>query len=266
MALYRSVGTAADLPAVGTGRESGTYDFKASVDPAKKVELAKDVAAFANATGGVILVGAEEDRDLGTLKRYVPMDEGRAETVTVAYDLAVAEFCRPQPVIDAVKVKVPAPFDGMAVAINVNATPLGPVGVRWNNDPKCAAWAFPLRTTRHTTHLSPTELAMLMVPEIRRAAILLDSIPLDQRKEVILLSDVDMRMGPPGFRVTIIEIDPSLTTFEIEITSPMHKPGIRLTLPIDCVQSVWRQDPTHWVVAVAGGFHGFDDGTVFVPR
>ena len=76
VALFRPVATTADLPALSAGRESGTYDFKGSVDLAKKRELAKDVAAFANATGGVILIGAEEDKDAGTLRRYAPMDEG----------------------------------------------------------------------------------------------------------------------------------------------------------------------------------------------
>jgi hypothetical protein len=268
VALFRPVATTADLPALGAGRESGTYDFKGAVDPTpgpKRRELAKDAAAFANATGGVVLVGAEEDEETGTLRKYNPMPEGFAESVKAAYDSAVADLCRPQPVIDAVRVKAPAPFSGYVVAVNVNPTPLSPVGVRWIEDPKNAAWAFPLRTTTHTAHLSPTELAMLMVPEIRRAAILLDSIPLDQRNEIVLLSDTADPFGSPGFRVTLVAIDPTLTSFTVDVTSPGHKPG-RHTLPVDCVRSVWRQDTTHWIIAMAGRFSGFDRTILFVPR
>ncbi|HEY6476697.1 MAG TPA: ATP-binding protein [Polyangia bacterium] len=123
MALFKPVVTSADLPLEGTSRESGTYDFKRTVDPAKKRELAKDVAAFANAMGGVVLVGADEDRDTGTLREYAPMPEAFAESVKAAYDRAITEFCRPQPIIDAVRVKAPPPASGYVVAINVNPTP-----------------------------------------------------------------------------------------------------------------------------------------------
>ncbi len=69
MALYHPVATLADLP-IDTGRETGTYDFKQTVDPKNKRELAKDVAAFANATGGAGAVGAIEDTEKGTLQEY----------------------------------------------------------------------------------------------------------------------------------------------------------------------------------------------------
>lgn len=55
-----------------TSRESGTFDFKEAPDPPHARELAKDVAAFANALGAVIIVGTVEDKKHGTLGRYRP--------------------------------------------------------------------------------------------------------------------------------------------------------------------------------------------------
>jgi hypothetical protein len=263
MALFKPVATAADLPAVGESRESGTYDFKRTVDPAKKRELAKDVAAFANATGGVVLVGADEDRDTGKLREYAPLPEALAESIKAAYDVAITEFCRPQPVIDAVRVKAPPPASGYVVAVNVNATPLGPVGVRSADDPKCPSWAFPLRTTTHTAYLTPTELAMLMVPEIRRVAILLDSIPQDQREKVYLLHVTDSPYGA-AIGVTLREVDPDLTTFLVELTDKGSIGGT-ITLPVDCVRSVWRRDSTHWNVFMSGSFSKRNGALLFVP-
>ncbi len=49
---------------------------------------------------------------------------------------------------------------------------------------------------------------MLMVPNIRRAVILLDAIPLDQRQEIVLHDNVDHTpaLGGPGFECTLLEI------------------------------------------------------------
>lgn len=248
MALFRPVATTADLPALGEGRESGTYDFKGSVDAGKKKELAKDVAAFANATGGVILVGAEEDRETGSIRKYAPMDEGRAETVKAAYDSAVVDLCRPQPVIDAVRLKAPEPFDGFVVAVNVNPTPLGPVGVRWNDDPKCPNWAFPLRTTTHTAYLSPTELAMLMVPEVRRVVILLDSIPSAQRESVSIFHTRGTGTSPVV--VTIRNVDSTTVTVENFVKGSGRA---EMLLPVDRITSVWRLSADRWGIALNGG-------------
>jgi hypothetical protein len=256
VALFKPIADPADLPPLGAGRESGTFDFKGSVDPAKKRELAKDVAAFANATGGVVLVGAVEDPETGRLREYAPMPEAFAESVKAAYDLAVANLCRPQPVIDAVRVKAPSPFDGFVVAVNVNPTPVGPVGVRWVDDPKCPSWAFPLRTTTHTAYLTPTELAMLMVPEVRRVMILLDSIPPAEREDLQIFHN---RQGHPSAmqntsplpaRLTKVDI----TTITVDRSVP-HRGRVESTLPIDRVTSVWRDGTDRWAFALDGGIY-----------
>jgi hypothetical protein len=261
VALFRVITTPADLPPKGTGRENGTFDFKgkSEVDPDDQRELAKDVAAFANALGGVLLVGAEEDKKTHTLGQYNPMKLAAAETLKVAYELAVAQRCHPQPVFDVVRIEVGPPLVGHVVAVNVYPIPLGPVGVRWDTDKKGPSFAFPLRTASQTHYMTPTELAMLMVPEIRRVAILLDSIPLDQRADVMLLArsvapDVDPRT------VTLEGVDRELTT------AFFSRSGEKIRLPLDRIQSVWRRDDRPWCVAVDGAFAVADNTLVVIPQ
>ena len=58
---FKPVLSITDLPTVGTSREAFNYDFKCTVagtKPTTHAEMAKDVASFANASGGTILVGA----------------------------------------------------------------------------------------------------------------------------------------------------------------------------------------------------------------
>jgi len=104
VALFRPVLKTADLPEIGTARETGTYDFKGSADPTDPRELAKDVAAFANAFGGVVLVGAVEDEQTHTLKEYSPLPRAVADKLTTAYELAVRDRCDPPPLVDIVPV------------------------------------------------------------------------------------------------------------------------------------------------------------------
>jgi predicted HTH transcriptional regulator len=65
---YSRIGTANDLPPAGPlnnrSREKSDLDFKTFVEQAKSWENAKDVAAFANALGGVLLIGADDSTGL----------------------------------------------------------------------------------------------------------------------------------------------------------------------------------------------------------
>jgi hypothetical protein len=88
----------ADLPLVGEAFETGGVDFKGKIDESDHRELAKDVAALANSTGGTVLVGAFEDG--GRLGIYKPMDSAQAARIKDAYERSVRDLCSPSPVID----------------------------------------------------------------------------------------------------------------------------------------------------------------------
>jgi predicted HTH transcriptional regulator len=64
-----------ELPAPATANERATLDFKRA-PTTSRVENAKDVAAFANACGGTIIVGAVAKGEL--LLRYEPLSLSEA--------------------------------------------------------------------------------------------------------------------------------------------------------------------------------------------
>jgi hypothetical protein len=243
MALFRTITTSADLPNPGTGRETGTFDFKGSADPTNQRELAKDIAGFANSLGGVVLVGAVEDSTTGTLLRYNPMGTATAEALKRAYELANSQRCQPTPVVDVVRISLPSPASGDVVVVNVYPTPMGPVGVRWDSDKGGPSFAFPLRTATQTQFLTPTELAMLMVPELRRIAIALDSIPLEQRDKIFMVFTARVSGAQ---MVKLVSVESRLTAAEFLC------PYERVAIPLDRIQSVWKQDDQLWIIAVDG--------------
>jgi predicted HTH transcriptional regulator len=89
-----------DPPPIGE-RESATLEFKvecSKIDGLDKVDyfqLAKDVAGFANTSGGTIFIGAVAKSDV--LVRYKPMSEVEARASARHVEEAVRDRCRPQP-------------------------------------------------------------------------------------------------------------------------------------------------------------------------
>lgn len=262
MALFTVLTTAAQLPLPGTSRETGTFDFKARPDPQDQRELAKDIAAFANATGGVLLAGAQEDRASGSLSGYVPLSLAEAQEIKRAYEESATTFCSPNPVFDPVVIeRVRAEF---VVAVNVYAFPVCPVAVRWV--PGEPAWTFPLRTATQTHWMSPTEAIMLAIPAIRRAAILLDAIPLRERQDVVLLG-ADAAAPYVGKKANLrfsgVDALASSATFEETVGIA----GIQKTsIPLDAVQSVWKGNDGKWCVALTGCIGKGATGWYYWPR
>jgi hypothetical protein len=259
VAIFRPATRPTDLPDVGTARETGAYDFKGSADPTNQRELAKDVAAFANALGGVVLVGAVEDTSTRTLKEYKPMKRPFAEMLTTAYEQAVRDRCEPQPIFDAAAIELPPSLGiGFVVAVAVRPIALGPVGVRY--DKPGDAFTFPLRTATHTHYMPPTELAMLMIPEIRRVAILIDQIPADERDGVWLYSY--NRVSTAMREVRVVDVDPSSTSLNIALPVAGAETS---AVPLDRVASVWRRGPKQWSIAVQGTFEQRGNSLGYVP-
>src|SRR5947207_14973186 len=97
MALFKLIMRPEDLPPVGSAREILALDFKRDLyDLAKPFEMAKDVAAFANASGGSILVGADEDQARHVLASYKPISgEAIAAAQRGAVSGAVRDRCGP---------------------------------------------------------------------------------------------------------------------------------------------------------------------------
>jgi hypothetical protein len=170
--MQRGIITAADLPAVDTA-ESISLDFKVVAPLKNGFELAKDIAVFANARGGTLLVGAKEKAS--RLERYVPLSQEVCDQTVRAYEEAVRDRCRPAPVFTCQRV----PKDGgFLVAVNVQPTLSPLVSVRTKCDDGYAgdAWCFPMRVGTQTVFITPENLPMYMDPKVRRTVILLGEI------------------------------------------------------------------------------------------
>lgn len=215
MSLYRRVIGSADLPPVGTSWESPSCDFKSHVDPTRFTEMAKDMAAFANGTGGVIVIKAAESH--GRLQKYLPMGSSEADAIRSAFQRAAKDHCNPSLSIRPESI----PYEnGMIVAVNVDAYAAQPVGVKvagqkqHPDDKFGPCFMFPIRVTDGTNFLLPENLGTLMLPEIRKAAILLDLLTPDQRSGMKIV----WRTGPVGQAHAIADlgaIDPVGLTFEL---------------------------------------------------
>jgi hypothetical protein len=261
--LHKPITVAIDLPPKGTSRESGTFDFKGEQDPDDQRELAKDVAAFANALGGTILVGAVEDRKRGTLGCYKPMPRlEEAEKLKRAYELAVTQRCVPQPTVEVVRIETDPAIHppGHVVAVNVHAAANAPIGVRWD-DTGSESFAFPLRTATQAHFMSPTEIPMLMVPQVRRFAVLLERIPQKERSAIdIQHSSPDG--APLSTTATFLGLDDDLTTAKFR---PASGPIGLSTIPLDKITAIWRKDEGHWYISVDGFLWGTPGVWIYRP-
>jgi len=257
---FRPILDASDLPSLGAKREDLTCDFKATVATWTPARLAEAVAAFANGSGGTILIGATEDPSTNALQGWVPLTEQEAKTMRDAVNNAVVARCAPPPVIEPVVLDRGG--GEFAVAVNVWSYPLLPVGVsvqseptEWTNDskkPQIKAWVFPVRVGVETKHFTPEHAAMLMLPSVRRILALLDSVPDGSS----LIAHYTIPNPNPGgslqhFKVMLkkksVEPLSNVATFQIEIggvvatASNQFSVGTTLEVPLDEIETLWRE-------------------------
>lgn len=235
MAGFEPITSPEQLPDEGTSVETLARDFKRLVPAGAldRAELAKDVAAFANRIGGVLLIGAVEDKKRGTLGRYNPADEVTANEMRRACSEAVRDFCSPQPVFDAERV----PKDGgFVVAVNVWPFPGQAIGVRRTGD--AHAYTFPLRTGTDCTFLRPEQLPMLMIPELRRIVALLYGIPAG--KDVFV-----QQPSGPRMKFRFLEADEVRNVVVLTYTDGQsaNRP---FNIPLDSIVSVWCNEAGLW--------------------
>ena len=163
------------LPVVGTAYENAELDFKRQVDPTNLLELAKDIAAFANQFGGTILVGMEEGKD-GLLEAHHPLPTIFAAKVQTAYETAARELLSPRPRVQAARIAING---GECIAVNIEPYLDGVVAARADAD-NPHVWRFPIRIGKECKWLTPEEVA-LMTPQTRKAIVMLSRIDLDEK-------------------------------------------------------------------------------------
>ncbi|WP_437767160.1 ATP-binding protein [Sorangium sp. So ce281] len=170
---YRKIETFADVPSAGPldakVRETHRLDFKETASPEKTAEHAKDMAAFANTFGGVILIGSRVDAGI---VEHPGISRPHAARLAEVYEQAAKEMCSPSPVVNAIIITVPGNSQ-VLLAVNIDPFIEGPIGAKLKEQD---AWVFPVREASHTKYLKPNELPMYMSPKVRRTLLLLGCI------------------------------------------------------------------------------------------
>lgn len=244
--MFSPIETEAHLPALGSARETHDLDLKAHGNPEAQFEMAKDVAAFANGVGGTLLVGgAEAD---GKLSKYIPMVNDEADTLANAYSRAIQSRCRPRPLANPKILKMDS---GFVLAVNVWPFPGQAVGVRVKGDKTDgfgdATFVFPLRCARDTVFITPEQLPMLMLPDLRQTWILLDKAA---NEDAIL----EIRTHEAPRKCKLVELRP-LENQAVLRNLDAETGAQEWALPISAIRAVWRgsrgdQAPVMWCVAL----------------
>jgi hypothetical protein len=155
-------------------------DFKSEHQP-DPAEHAKDMAAFANAFGGGVLVGVAEKAD-SFARKLVDIEVARK--IALDYENAARDLLAPRPLVDPCIVRHPDNDDRALVAVNIEPFAGQLVGAKL---PQTQGWRFPIRTAaRHCTYLDPEKLMMYSDARTRKAAILLTSIAEFDRSQVFV--------------------------------------------------------------------------------
>ncbi len=245
----------------GTGlRERSTLAFRSFVDPKKPTRHAVDVAAFANALGGVILVGV--GRKEGRAHIHGLRDQTFAEVCAI-FEHAAA-ICSPSPVVAVRSIHVDD--DTTIAAVNVEpfvdqivAAPASPKRVRKDGSPALPSWTFPVRTSTETRHLVPAELAMYMNRAARRILVLLSRIPLDSRREVAVWyrerRDVSPKPWDGSYQTAHLVMrmeDVSLEGNAVLLARSVGGGSLYVRAPLTEVLDVWEHRPGEWSMRLDG--------------
>jgi hypothetical protein len=261
MGTYRAIRDWSDLPGGSPSEASETYelDFKAEHET-DGGEQAKDMAAFANAFGGVILIGVAEKADTFTRKL---LSIGEAEIVAKDYENAARELLSPRPLVDPSIIRLPEDESRALVAVNVDPFPGQLVGARL---PQTQAWRFPVRTAaRHCTYLDPEKQMIYSDPRTRKAAILLSSIEPTSKK--IFVQVMERREADQQFsnRDRIYEgefrgLDVHKNSVSLAVR--LDDQIMPIAVPLEDVQAVWTGGGL-WTVRLDGAirFQKFGKGS-----
>ena len=97
--MFRPIQKAEELPRPGEA-EGVSLDFKAVAgEKWTGYRYARQVAAFANAIGGSLIIGAVEEQGTDRLKEARPLDLKTARATEKRYGEAVAHLCFPRPLV-----------------------------------------------------------------------------------------------------------------------------------------------------------------------
>jgi hypothetical protein len=267
-----------DLPPSGRldpdAQERAWLDFKREVASDELHTMAKDVAAFANAFGGTILVGVQ-DREDGIV--HVGIELSVARRLQERYQDAAKTWCEPYPHVLPTLVALPERPD-VVLAVNIEPCAAGVVGVNIavpDSNGRFArradAWLFPVRVGSHTKALSPQEAAMHLDVHVRSVSIRLCRALAEGGSVVLYGAPAPTRAsnpnpyghsvvipgGPPPLvfhraRLVEVNVESGRALFIVTSTEEGGVGDRETSVPLREVEDVWRRVPTGWGVRVRG--------------
>lgn len=237
-------------------REKNDLDFKGFVKRDQLWDLASDVAAFANAMGGVILVGVTESDGHDIVDVHGIRGQTFAE-VQAAYEKAAADFCSPSISLST----IPIERDGLQfAAVHIDPFEDQMVGARAPSRNKTGAevvsengWVFPIRAGGRNTFVSPTEMVMHMNRQVRRSVLMLNRIPANERNRILLFSAHQIGLGSnfgsreDAVRFDGVDLERNGAVFSTAEGNGRHE----LRLPLRAIGDVWYEGAL-WCVRVLG--------------
>jgi hypothetical protein len=247
---YRRIETPVDLPPEGDvdarSREKSDIDFKQYAHPGKGWEHSKDVAAFANALGGVLVVGADIETDPTKLV-YTGLGGQTAAEVVRIYQHA-AGLCSPPLTVDTVRIITAAGAELVAVNVDpfVDQLVASKGGHRETLLPHL--WRYPIRRGDKTDDVAPEDLAMYMNRKSRSAFIHLSQIPVDKRAVVRFFFAKRDGNGTP--QTASVELGIEVPSVEHNYVTVKNL-NTQARLPLKDIRDVW-QDLDMWVIEVTG--------------
>jgi hypothetical protein len=263
MPMFPEIKHSGQLPTEGSSYERDHLDFKQQIST-RPFEIGKDIAAFANSFGGVILIGAEDDSD--RLKQYVPMSKPQADAARKTIANALKDRCFPDPRCEVETI----PRDhGFVIAVNVWPLPDQLVGVRAPTDPAekkipPEAYVFPIRKHTGTEYLRPQELAPLMLPHLRHMAIALESVPKPERERIEMWWRVADSASTARLLVSYEDVDiyTARATFLVSDDSTVFRryQTKQLILPLDAIGGVQPIGKEVWRVSLRGALERLANG------
>jgi hypothetical protein len=237
MPLYKPLIRPQPLPEVDSAVEHAVLDFKVR-DAKTEFHRAKDVAAFANHLGGTLVIGAHESG--GYLRAYPGVEPSEAAAICKSYSQSVEQRCEPHPIIETDIYECPGNTLKKIVVINVEPS-LTLVGARIQSHKPDEgfgkhSFVFPLRTENDSTFLTPGQLPMYMIPQIRRVIILLSTIPAGTAVRLVRTA------GNPGTEhIYAAVFDAVLESFNVvRLRGSQGSPPPALVIPLDVIVSVFH--------------------------
>lgn len=212
--------------------------------------MAKDMAAFANALGGVVLIGTSKD-DEPLAYPGIPRDF--AERLSDGFSDAHARHLSPKPPnVERIIVAIPD-SDKVLLAVNVHPFSDQIVGAKTGSN----SWRFPVRVGADTNDLEPAMLP-LYAAAIRRNIILVGSInPSSDKISLCFRNPTNTQTADPVYYeagLRDVSVDKNVMVIVlIEDVTRTHQ------IPLDDIDSVWDSGSgpnPHWIIRVRGHFSG----------